>query len=70
MNCFVKILIHIFWNVYAFIMVIIFLFGTALTLIGTIGSDIFQVFAFLISEQNLQSNSPKIIGDGASTLYV
>ena len=70
MNCFVKILIHIFWNVYAFIMVIIFLFGTALTLIGTIGSDIFQVFAFLISEQNLQSNSPKIIGDGASTLDV
>jgi hypothetical protein len=70
MNCCTKFLIHVFWNIFAIIMIVIFLFGTALTLVGSIGSDIFQIFAFLISEQNLQSDSPKILGDGAPILDV
>ena len=70
MICCTKFLIHVFWNIFALIMIVIFLFGTALTLVGSIGSDIFQIFAFLISEQNLQSDSPKILEDGAPILDV
>ena len=69
-NFLVKILIHILWNIFALIMIAIFLFGTIMTLVGSFGEDLFQVFSFLISKQNLQSNSPKVLGDGGPILDV
>ena len=70
LNFLVKILIHILWNCFALIMIVIFLFGTFLSLIGSIGDDLLLTFSFLISNKNLNSDSPKILGDGGPILNV
>ena len=46
-NFIIKILIHIFWNFFALMMVVIFLFGTFLSGVGFLGDDLFQIFFIL-----------------------
>ena len=57
---FMKILIHIFWNILAFLVILIFISGGAICLIGKLAKDIFETFSFVISSRNLLSPSPKI----------
>ena len=65
MNFLVKTLIHILWNVFALLMIGVFLFGTCLSFIGALGEDIFEMFSFIISKKNLNDKSPMILGEGA-----
>ena len=57
---FMKILIHLFWNILAFLVILIFISGGAICLIGKLAKDIFETFSFVISSRNLLSPSPKI----------
>ena len=70
LNLIIKILIHILWNIFAFFMIIIFLGGTLFMLIGSIGDDIFHLFSFIISEKNLESKNPKVLGKAGSFLNI
>ena len=70
LNVSIKFIIHILWNIFAFLMIIIFLCGTLFMLIGSIGDDIFHLFSFIISEKNLESKNPKILGEGGSFLNI
>ena len=60
---FIKILLHIFWNIFAFLMVFVFLIGSFLNISGYIGEDCVEVINYLISEKNLESNSSIIFGE-------
>ena len=70
LNVIIKIFIHILWNIFAFFMIIVFLFGTLFMLIGSIGDDMFHLFSFIISEKNLESKNPKVLGEGGSFLNI
>ena len=64
-----KVFIHILWNILALLMIVTFIIGAVLTLVGTIGKDLASVVSFLISEDNLNStNSVLIKGDAATYL--
>ena len=70
-KCAFRILLHVLWNVLAFLMFLTFLIGFLFTLIGTIGKDFVQVLSFIISEENLgKTNQDEIIllGDAAGKL--
>ena len=70
LNFLVKFLIHILWNCFALIMILIFFCGTFLGLVGTIGDDLLITFSYIISNKNLNSDWPKILGDGGPILDV
>mgnify|MGYP006873039110 CR=1 FL=1 len=63
-----KALIHIIWNIFALFMVIMLFFGSIIAFIGMLGSDLFQMFSFLISKRNLQSESPMILSSGSNLI--
>ena len=50
----------LFWNILAFLVILIFISGGAICLIGKLAKDIFETFSFVISSRNLLSPSPKI----------
>ena len=60
---FLKIFILIFWNILVLIMILTFIIGGVFGLLGIIGKDGTSVIYYLISEENLNSTSPKIIPD-------
>ena len=51
-------------------MIVIFLFSAVVIFFASLGQDIFQVFSFILSKQNLQSSSPKILEDQSGLLDV
>ena len=60
-----KIFIHIIWNIFALFMIIMLFFGTLITFFGKLGSTLFKVISFLISEKNLQSEKPILFQAGS-----
>ena len=70
MHFIIKILIHILWNIFAILMIAIFLFGTSLSLIGSFGEDLVEFFSYILSKKNLQSDSPILLGEDAYLLEV
>ena len=63
-NSFIKVFIHINWYILALLMVIIFLVGTFFALIGKLGDDILNMFNYIISKKNLESEIPLVFDDG------
>ena len=53
-----KILLHILWFILALLMVLVFLLGAFFILIGKFGTNILEMVEYLISKQNLESESP------------
>ena len=70
LNFSLKILIHIFWNIFSFFMIIIFLMSTAFFLGSNLGMDTFYAFSFIISSKNLNSDSPLVLGEAGSFFNV
>ena len=70
LNFSLKILIHIFWNIFSFFMIIIFLMSTAFFLGSNLGIDAFYAFSFIISSKNLNSGSPLVLGEAGSYFNV
>ena len=65
-----KCLINLFWNIMAILVIVFFLLGGIICLIGQIGEDFFEAFSFLISSKNLLAPSPRIFDDGGPYLDV
>ncbi|MBR4260967.1 MAG: hypothetical protein IKQ33_03325, partial [Clostridia bacterium] len=60
-RCFCKFFIHILWNIMAFFMVALFMFGSLFALSGKIGNDMTSVVSYLVSKENLGQNSETIL---------
>jgi hypothetical protein len=69
LKCFLKSLIHILWNILAFITFFTLLLGFIFTLLGTVGKDLISVFSFLVSKENLnKGNDALLLGEAATYL--
>lgn len=67
-NCLLKSLIHIFWNILAIITFVTLLLGSIFTLIGTAGKDLISVVNFLVSDENLNSEHTVLLESAPSYL--
>ena len=62
-RCLCKLFTHILWNVLALLMIIVFIVGSLLTLIGRVGSDVMNLISFVISDDNLGENGEGVLID-------
>ena len=62
LRCLNKLFIHIFWNISALLMIVTFIVGAILTLVGTLGNDLVSVVSYFISADNLNAANPSLIG--------
>ena len=60
-QCTFKYLLHIFWNIMALAMIILFMGGSWFTIAGVLGDDLVNVISFIISEDNLGPDKDTII---------
>ena len=67
-NCLLKSLIHIFWNILAIITFVTLLLGSIFTLIGTARKDLIFVVNFLVSDENLNSEHTVLLESAPSYL--
>ena len=63
-QCFFKYFLHVFWNVMALIMFLLFMGGSLFTMAGKIGEDLVGAISFLISKDNLDPAKNTIILGG------
>ena len=60
-RCFCKFFIHLIWNILALFMIIAFLVGSLIALIGRIGGDMMSLVSFVMSEDNFNSPNPVLL---------
>ena len=60
-QCTFKYILHIFWNIMALFMIILFMGGTWFTIAGVLGDDLVNVISFIISEDNLGPDKDTMI---------
>ena len=56
-----KIVIHVLWNIVALTIIISFIVGGVIGLLGKIGIDLVSVMKFIVSEENLNAAEPVVI---------
>ena len=67
-----KIFPHILRNVLALMMIIAFIIGSIVALIGKLGRDVNSLVSFILSKENFESENPILLGnlkDGKKYLY-
>ena len=67
-RCLFKSLLHILWNILAFITFFVLLLGSIFTLFGTVGKDLISVVSFLVSDKNLNKPEPILVGEASNYL--
>ena len=60
-QCFFKYFLHVFWNVMALIMFLLFMGGSLFTMAGRVGEDLVGAISFIISKDNLDADKNTII---------
>ena len=60
-RCLFKTCTHVLWNVLALMLILSFLIGSLLGLIGTIGGDAMSLVSYIMSEENFNSDKPLIL---------
>ena len=60
-RCLFKSCTHVLWNVLALMLILSFLIGSLLGLIGTVGGDAMSLVSYIMSEKNFNSEKPLII---------
>ena len=60
-RCLFKTCTHVLWNVLALMLILSFLIGSLLGLIGTIGGDAMSLVSYIMSEENFDSAHPLIL---------
>ena len=69
--CFPKLFLHIIWNINQLLMILIFLLGGILGILGVLLTDGIDVFNYAISYENLnENNNDPIIFSGSSREYL
>ena len=69
-RCLFKSLLHILWNILAFLTFLVLLLGSIFTLIGTVGKDLISVVSFLVSDENLNKPEPILLEQAKEYLKV
>ena len=62
-RCICKLFTHILWNILALLMIIVFLVGSLLALIGKVGSDAMSVISYVVSEDNIGPGGDAVLVD-------
>ena len=62
-RCICKSCVHILWNVLALMMILSFLVGSILALVGRIGGDLMSLASFIFSEDNFNNNQNPLFLD-------
>ena len=60
-RCLFKCCTHALWNILAFLMILAFLIGSILGIVGTIGGDMMSLVSYIMSEDNFKSTNPLIL---------
>ena len=68
--CLIRILIHVFWNIMYLLAIISFILGTVTGLLGIIGKDGSSIVHYTISQKNLESEKPFLLGTGDISNYI
>ena len=72
-RCVFKLCTHILWNVLALMMILSFIVGSLISLVGRIGGDAMSLVSFIMSEENFQNNNNPLllneIGDAKKYLH-
>ena len=69
-RCLFKSLLHILWNILAFLTFFVLLLGSIFTLFGTVGKDLISVVSFLVSDKNLNKDEPILVGGAKNYLTI
>ena len=71
-RCIFKFMFHILWNFLALCMILSFLIGSLLALIGQVGGDMMSFVSYVVSEENFQAGSNAVLlnklGEGKDIL--
>lgn len=62
-RCIFKSCLHILWNVLALMMVLAFIIGSILGLLGRIGDDVMSLASFIFSEDNFNAEDPLFLNE-------
>ena len=62
-RCIFKSCVHILWNILALMMVLAFLVGSILSLVGRVGEDVMSLASFIFSEDNFNANDPLFLDE-------
>ena len=57
-RCIFKSAVHILWNILALMMVLSFIVGSLLALVGRVGGDVMSLASFIFSEDNFNDENP------------
>ena len=60
-RCLCKLWLHLIWNLLALFMIISFMIGSVLALIGKVGSDVMTLVSFIVSEENFNDVKPVLL---------
>ena len=71
-RCIFKSCVHILWNVLALMMILSFLVGSILALVGRIGGDFMSLASYIFSEDNFNNPNPLFLNemDGDAQRYI
>ena len=67
-RCLFKFLTHLLWNILALLMIIVFLLGCIISLVGQVGSDTMSFISFIVSVDNTDNLLLDTLGDSKSYL--
>ncbi len=71
MNCVAKILLYIFWIIISIVMIISFILGGLLGIIGNVSKDLTYVIGEILDKDNLNKINPVILkGDGVKYINI
>ena len=62
-RCIFKSCTHTLWNVLALMMILAFIIGSILGLLGRIGDDVMSLFSFIFSEDNFNAEDPLFLNE-------
>ena len=72
-RCIFKLCTHILWNVLALMMILSFIVGSLVSLVGRIGGDAMSLVSFIMSKENFNDNENALllneIGDAKNYIY-
>ena len=72
-RCLCKCFTHLFWNILALMMILSFIIGSIIALVGKVGDDAMSLVSHILSEENFESGDPLLLekmGDAKKYLSI
>ena len=72
-RCLCKCFTHLFWNILALMMILSFIVGSIIALVGRVGDDAMSLVSYILSEENFESQDPLLLekmGDAKKYLSI